>query len=99
MNIYTLLLFQSFESISIYELKLILQQSHYSPKIYNLASSSITNVHAFSEEISKNSTCHVDLSVKPDIPGNHTICLGVNNERLETDTSIFHFFGTFFSSE
>ncbi|XP_061173643.1 uncharacterized protein LOC133182814 [Saccostrea echinata] len=56
------------------------------PDVENTASSSISNTFAFSSENSQGSLlCHVDLSVKPEIPGNHTLCVRVKNKTADGD--------------
>lgn len=53
---------------------------NFSPEVINTVSSSISNIHAFHSQNVQGSTCHVDLSVKPEIPGNHTICIKVEDQ-------------------
>lgn len=53
---------------------------NFSPEVINTASSSISDIHAFHSQNVQGSTCHVDLSVKPKIPGNHTICIKVEDQ-------------------
>lgn len=53
---------------------------NFSPEVINTVSSSISDIHAFHSQNVQGSTCHVDLSVKPEIPGNHTICIKAEDQ-------------------
>ncbi|XP_062609485.1 mucin-2-like, partial [Saccostrea cucullata] len=56
------------------------------PHVENTATSSIANTHAFSSENSQGSSlCHVDLSIKPEVPGIHTLCVRVGNKTASGD--------------
>eukprot|EP00105_Crassostrea_gigas_P024738 XP_011445097.2 PREDICTED: uncharacterized protein LOC105340624 [Crassostrea gigas] len=55
------------------------------PEVINTVSSSISNIHAFHSQNIQGSTCHVDLSVKPEIPRNHTICIKVEDQGKSGD--------------
>lgn len=68
-----------------------------SPKIIGTPASSISNVYAFSSITPLDSVCHVDLSVKPEIPGNHTLCVKAMNQRFvwnnkNLEVSLFSYF-------
>lgn len=53
----------------------ILKPFIFSPKI-DSSGSSLQNIHFFNpDKVNNASVCHVDISVKPDIPGNHSLCL------------------------
>lgn len=55
---------------------------NFSPDVINTVSSSISDIHAFHSQNVQGSTCHVDLSVKPEVPGNHTICIKAEDQRF-----------------
>ena len=47
---------------------------HFSPKVESTVSTKL-NVHYFTPEtLNAESICHVDISIKPEIPGNQTFC-------------------------
>mgnify|MGYP003688195773 CR=1 FL=1 len=67
-----------------------------SPKIIGTPASSISNVYAFSSITPQDSVCHVDLSVKPEIPGNHTLCVKAMNQRFVYRSLVIFIFHLFF---
>lgn len=46
------------------------------------APSSLSNVFAFTSENPQGALCHVDLSVKPNKPGNQTLCVKAKAQRF-----------------
>lgn len=48
-----------------------------------MASSTITKVHSFTSDhpIGPNNLCHVDVTFKPAVAGNHTLCIQAKDNR------------------
>lgn len=48
-----------------------------------MASSTITKVHSFTSDhpIGPNNLCHVDVTFKPEVAGNHTLCIQAKDNR------------------
>lgn len=48
-----------------------------------MASSTIAKVHSFTSDhpIGPNNLCHVDVTFKPEVAGNHTLCIQAKDNR------------------
>lgn len=56
---------------------------YFSPDLKNIPPSTITKVHSFTSDkpMSASQLCHVDVTFKPDLPGNHTLCMQASDNR------------------
>lgn len=68
----------------IYFLYLLLDDYYiyFSPEVQESAPSSLSSVFAFTSENPQGPLCHVDLSIKPNKPGNHTLCVKAKDQRF-----------------
>uniref|UniRef100_K1PTT8 Neurogenic locus notch-like protein 2 n=1 Tax=Magallana gigas TaxID=29159 RepID=K1PTT8_MAGGI len=55
--------------------------------IKNMVSSTITKVHSFTSDhpIGPNNLCHVDVTFKPEVAGNHTLCIQAKDNGHDGD--------------
>lgn len=68
----------------IYFLYLLLDDYYiyFSPEVQESSPSSLSSVFAFTSENPQGPSCHVDLSIKPNKPGNHTLCVKAKDQRF-----------------
>lgn len=68
----------------IYFLYLLLDDYYiyFSPEVQESSPSSLSSVFAFTSENPQGPLCHVDLSIKPNKPGNHTLCVKAKDQRF-----------------